>query len=1163
MSQFVHLHNHTDFSLLDGAAPIARYVEKAKQLGMEHLAITDHGNMFGALKFYKACKKEGINPIIGCEFYVNPASHTAKSPTMSGSRYYHLVLLASNEVGYRNLMLLNSISYIDGYYYRPRISDELLLKHNEGLICLSACLAGELPQLLLEGNYEGAKERALFYASIFDDNRYYIELQDHGLEEQKRTNPLLVKIAEETGLPLVATNDIHYIERADANAQDLVLCIGTNKKKSDVDRMRFGSQEFYLKDAQEMAELFSWVPQALENTLTIAQRCDLSITLPGPLLPDYEIPAEFENPDHYMRHIAQEGLQKRYQTITAELQERLDYELNVISSMGYTGYFLIVWDFIYWAKTQEIPVGPGRGSGAGSLVAYAMTITDIDPIKYGLIFERFLNPERVSMPDFDIDFCYERRQEVIDYVTQKYGSERVAQIATFGTLKVKAVIKDVARVLDIPFAEATRIVSLIPDSLPSDPQTGDSPPVTVQSSLEYVPELKQLAEQGGVYTELFDVAQRLEGFNRHTSTHAAGVVIGKTRLSDYIPLYRDPKTGAVSTQYTMEMLEECGLVKMDFLGLKTLTLIKHTERLIKGTHPSFDIEAISETDEATFEMLGRGESAGVFQFESAGMQRVLKETKPTSIEDLVALNALYRPGPMANIQTFADAKNGRTAISYFHPNLEPLLKTTYGVIVYQEQVMQVARTIAGFSLGRADLLRRAMGKKKMEAMSQEKSNFIQGAVDNGYKKELAESIFEMLRPFARYGFNKSHAAAYSVIAYQTAYLKANYPAEFMAANLTNEMNNPDKFAQYLRETKEMGLSIASPSVNSSDRLFTVAEGKIMYGLQGIKHVGEGAVEQILAERKEHGPYTGFLDFLYRSEPRVLNSKLLESLIQSGAFDGLGENRPTLMASSESAVKYAQKRRENEAFGQASLFDADEQAAMETFEMEQLPDSTLLEKLEKEKELLGFYVSGHPMDMYKEAFQKSVNVNISQQERIPLSRMVNLLAMVTELRQIVTKGGAGDRMAFLTLTDFNGSTEAVVFPKAWKEVDREIKIDGIYGFKGKFERRQQKLSFIIEEIVDPEDLEADAVREVHLELIKSLCSPTALRALMDTCITYKGDCSLFLHLVDEQKEDDIQEDQQTIRTENIIKAGREYAVQYTDEFVEQLKKHQAVSDVWFS
>ncbi len=1159
MRDFVHLHNHSDYSLLDGIAPISKYMVRAKEYGMKALALTDHGNMFGALRFYNACKENGIKPIIGCEFYVNPESHTEKSVTMSGSRYYHLVLLAMNETGYRNLIKLDSIAYTEGFYYKPRIDDALLAEHSEGLICLSACLGGEIPTLLNENAYDGAKERALFYNNLFDNGRYYLELQDHGLPEQKKVNELMITLARETGIPLVATNDIHYIDRSDANAQDIAVCIGTNKKKNDASRMQFESDQFYLKTGDEMAELFPEALDALDNTLKIADMIDLEIELPGPLLPDFDIPPEFETDSDYLRHIATEGMKERYDVITDELTERLEYELGVIISMGFTGYFLIVWDFIHWAKQHDIPVGPGRGSGAGSIVAYAMTITDIDPIKYNLIFERFLNPERVSMPDFDIDFCFERRQEVIDYVTEKYGVSRVAQIATFGTLKVKQVIKDVARVLDIPFAEATRIVSLVPDALPAPEDGGKPPKLTVQGVVNYRPELQEMIEKGGVYAELFDVATRLEGLNRHISTHAAGVVIGKSDLTNYVPLYFDSKSGAVSTQYTMDLLEDCGLVKMDFLGLKTLTLIQHTVDLIKMREPDFAIEEVAEDDENTFRMLGEGESGGVFQFESAGMRRILRDAQPTTIEDLVALNALYRPGPMAYIPKFIESKNGKAPIEYFHPDLAPPLQTTYGVIVYQEQVMKVAQIIAGYSMGAADLLRRAMGKKKAEVMAKEKVNFIAGAQEKGYSKEVAEGIFEMLLPFAGYGFNKSHAAAYSVVAYHTAYLKANYPNEFMAANLTNEMNSPDKFSLYLADTRSMGIKITPPSINHSGRQFTVVDGQIVYGLQGIKNVGEAAVESILAERKEGGAFTSFLDFLQRNEPRVLNSRLVESLIKSGAFDELGVNRPTLLANMEQAIKYAQKRRESTAFGQVSLFGAEEEASMETFSMEEMEDSTLLEKLEIEKQLLGFYVSGHPMDIYREAWQRAVTVNLSVQEKIPTGRSVNLVAMITQVREHITQKGNGKAMAFIKLSDFNGEVDAVILPPEWEKFSEMVSADTIHGFTGTFELRNNELSFRVHTVVDPDTLEAAALKEAHLTLIKDLCTSKELTSIVDTCITYNGSLPLTLHVIEESSSE---EEGELTKKEHVIQAGRDFSVLYGNDFIDAIKEYQAVSDVWF-
>jgi DNA polymerase-3 subunit alpha len=1161
MRDFVHLHNHSDFSLLDGVAPINRYMSKAKELGMKALALTDHGNMFGALRFYRACKSNDIKPIIGCEFYVNPESYTSKSLTMSGDRYYHLVLLAMNETGYKNLLVLNSLSYTKGFYYKPRIDDTLLKTYNEGLICTSACLGGEIPSLLNHDNYEGAKERALFYSSIFDNERYYLELQDHGIPEQKKVNELMVKLAHEIDLPLVATNDIHYIEQSDANAQDIAVCIGTNRKKNDPSRMKFVSDQFYLKSADEMYELFSWVPEAVENSVKIADKIDLTITLPGPLLPDYKIPEGFESDTAYLTHLANEGLRKRYDEITPLLQTRLDYELGIIINMGFTGYFLIVWDFIHWAKEHGIPVGPGRGSGAGSIVAYSMTITDIDPIKYNLIFERFLNPERISMPDFDIDFCYERRQEVIDYVTEKYGTDRVAQIATFGTLKVKQVLKDVARVLDIPFAEATNIVNLVPDALPPAKEGEKPPKLTVQGVIDYRPEIKEMIKKGGVYAELFDVAKRLEGLNRHISTHAAGVVIGKSELTNYVPLYYEPKTNLVSTQYTMDMLEDCGLVKMDFLGLKTLTLIQHTEELIRNRIPDFTISNIDESDSKTFEMLCNGDSGGVFQFESAGMRKVLKDARPNSIEDLVALNALYRPGPMAYIPKFTDSKNGKNVVEYFHPDLEPPLKTTYGVIVYQEQVMEVAQIIAGYSMGHADLLRRAMGKKKADVMAKEKVSFIKGAQEKGYSKETAEGIFEMLLPFAGYGFNKSHAAAYSVVAYQTAYLKANFPAEFMAANLTNEMNSPDKFSLYLADTKAMGLKISPPSINTSGKQFTVVNGEIVYGLQGIKNVGAAAVESILRERQENGPYPSFLEFLYRSEPKALNSRLIESLINAGAFDTLKVNRPTLLANAERAIKHAVKRKESTAFGQVSLFDADEEASMETFEMEEVEDSSLLEKLQIEKQLLGFYVSGHPLDIYKEAWARSVSVNLQASDKIPTGRILNLVAMVTQIREHVTKGGTGKRMAFMQLSDFNGEVSAVIFPKAWENIDKEITVDSIYGFTGKFEMRNGDISYIIETITDPDSLEPAALKEAHVSLIKNLCTQNEMRNIMDTCITYPGTMSLILHLQEDQIVEE-QEESEEVKKETIIKASRDFSVTYSQEFISAMQEYKAVGEIWY-
>ena len=1140
---FVHLHNHTDFSLLDGAASIPKYMAKAKEMGMTSLAITDHGNMFGALRFYTAARDAGINPILGCEFYCNPPSRTEKpAPGGKKTHQYHLILLAMNEKGYHNLMELNSIAYTEGFYFKPRIDDELLQSHNEGLICLSACLGGEILQLLLKGQYDEAKKRALWFSSVFDDGRYFIEMQDHNLPEQKQTNPLLKKLSDETGIPLVCTNDIHYIEQSDANAQDLLLCIGTNSKKNDPDRMRFPNSEFYMKSPQEMEAIFSWCPEALANTAKIAKRCNLTINFPGPLLPEFEVPEGFSDPAHYLTHLSNEGLKERYKAITPELQQRLDYELGIIIKMKFEGYFLIVRDYIYWAKTHGIPVGPGRGSGAGSLVAYCVSITDVDPIKFNLLFERFLNPERVSMPDFDIDFCFERRQEVINYVTEHYGTDRVAQIATFGTLKAKAVVKDVARVLDIPFDESNNICKLIPDE----------PKMNLAKAFEQNKELGELEARGGLYAELFDVARRLECLNRHTSTHAAGVVIGKEQLINYVPLYRDAKTGAISTQYTMDLIEECGLVKMDFLGLKTLTLLKHTEDLVKKKHPEFTMENLDEQDPKTFAMLCKGDSTAVFQFESTGMQNILREAQPSNLEDLVALNALYRPGPMAYIPQFVACKLGKQPITYANPELENELKTTYGVIVYQEQVMKVAQIIAGYSLGGADILRRIMGKKKVAALEKEKVKFIEGAKALGRTEKHAIEIFEMLEPFAGYGFNKSHAVAYSVVAYQTAYMKANYPAEFLAANLTNEMGSPDKFTEYLQVAKDMGLEIMPPSVNYSDKHFSVVEGKIVYGLAGIKNVGEAVVESFVKEREKNGPFKDFLDFLMRIEAKAVNSKLLESLIKAGAFDTMGVNRPTLLTNVSDAVNYVQKRKEATAFGQISLFDEEQEAEMDTFTMRPMEDWELKEKLETEKELLGFYISGHPMDAFKQAIKERVTVNTSKPEQLPFNKNTNIIAMVTGLRPYTTKKGS--IMCFLQLTDLNATFDATLFPKTYEQFKDTLHVDGIYGFSGKFDNSRgiEKVSYLIDQVyTDPNELAPVAVSSCHIEMEKSFCTNEHITELRDICLSFGGGCSLELIVNDSED-----------LTKSAIACGREFAVRFCDDFIHEVKKIPAVQNIWF-
>ncbi len=1118
MSNFVHLHNHSDFSLLDGAASIPRYIEKAKSCGMTSLAITDHGNMFGAITFYNACRQNGINPIIGCEFYVAPGDRKDKSFHPNEETYYHLILLAMSDKGYHNLMELNSIAWKEGYYYKPRIDKECLSRHSEDLICLSACIAGEVPRMILGSkrqdgmgrapSVEKAKEVALWYKNLFGD-RYYLELQDHGIPDEKKSNEELVKIAKELDIPLVCTNDIHYIEKDDWNAHDTLLCIGTGKKKHDKDRLRYKEGEFYFRTQQEMEALFSWCPEALENTGKIAERCKLEIKFPGPVLPKCTIPEPYKSDAEYLTALAYEGLPVRYPNATEEemlkLKERLQYELDIIIKMDFPAYFLIVRDYIHWAKTHDVPVGPGRGSGAGSLVAYSTTITDVDPIKYNLLFERFLNPERVSLPDFDIDFCFEGRDKVINYVTEHYGHDSVGQITTFGTLKPKAVIKDVARVLDIPFEESNKICALVPDEIP------DKKKWHLTDALEYEPKLKEIRDRGGVYEELFDTAIKLEGLSRHTSLHAAGVVIGREPLDHYVPLCADPKTGALASQYTMLQIEDCGLVKMDFLGLKTLTLIKHTVELIHKKEPNFDISRISDTDKKTFDMLCSGDSSLVFQFESAGMQDILKQAKPGNIEELVALNALYRPGPMKFIPQYINAKWGREPIHYPDPSLKDLLEPTYGVIVYQEQVMKVAQIIAGYTLGEADILRRIMGKKKVEALAKELVKFKAGAVKNGYTEEHAEEIFHILEPFAGYGFNKSHAVAYSVVAYQTAYLKANHLAEFLAANLTNEMNNPDKFKEYLNLAPKYNLEIVPPNINRSDKFFNVDKGDIIYGLAGIKNVGAGVVDIIVEEREKNGPYKSFMDFLDRQGENTLNSRLVESLIKAGAFDELEADRATLLANLDDALKFDKANKATSAFGQMSLFGSDDDTKLEDFKMRKADPLPKTEVLKMEKEMLGFYISGHPLDQYQKEISECVRVNLAESDTITTDKQVQLVAMVLNQRVVITKEKKA-KMGIYTLQTKEGEVDAVAFPKVFELIQGKIEDDGIYGFIGTFKKKDEKLSFSIDQVVSPLELKPEMVQQIHIRLKDSAkISREGLSSLFSLLANNSGDTQVLLSI----------------------------------------------------
>lgn len=1132
--EFVHLHTHSDYSLLDGASSIKKMVKKASALGMKHIGLTDHGNMFGALRFFEECKKANINPVVGCEFYVAPGSRFVKSGSESGSKSYHLVMLAKSERGYKNLMVLSSIGYTEGFYYKPRIDDEILSKYKDDIIASSACIAGEIPKLILKNKIEAAKEKALFYNDLFGDGNFYLELQDHGMAKQKIVNKALIEISKETGIPLIATNDSHYLEKEDANAQDIMLCIGTGKFKSETKRIKFDGEEFYFKSQAEMYEKFSHVPEALSNTVKLAEKCNIDIKYPGPLLPIYKMPTGYNTPGDFLRALTYQGLEERYDNVSPEIRARADFELETIIGMDFPSYFLIVWDFISWAQRHDIPVGPGRGSGAGSIVAYALKITNIDPLKYDLLFERFLNPERVSMPDFDIDFCYERRQEVINYVTDKYGKNKVGQIITFGTLKAKAVLKDVARVLEIPFSESEQISKLVSDDK-----------MSVEQAIEAEPKLRAFRSRGGIYEELFDTASRLEGLNRHASTHAAGLVIGQTKLTDYVPLYRD-KNGAISTQYTMDQIEPCGLVKMDFLGLKTLTLIKNSEDLIKKIDPNFSIEKISETDEKTFKMLGQGKSTCVFQFESDGMKDVLKQAKPNSIEDLIALNALYRPGPMQYIPQFVDNKNGKRAIVYPDPSLEQTLKPTYGVIVYQEQVMTVAQIIGGFSLGKADNLRRAMSKKKVDEMEKLKLDFVAGAEKKGYSKEKAANIYEMLKPFAGYGFNKSHAAAYSVLAYQTAYLKANYPEEFMAANLTNEISDPDKLRAYIAETLDMGIELLPPHINLSEKNFSVSDGKIVYGLIGIKNIGGAAVDEILKQRKADGNFKDFINFVERVNLKSINKKVLETGIQTGLFDGLGLNRASLMHNFEKILEFVSATKQDQLIGQTSLFDAPEYEEFHKIETEPIEEWPTSELLRMEKDFLGFYVSGHPIDKYKKVWERATNINLGKLDRAINGKQYKLLGMIKSIKSIFTK--KGKKMAFVIIEDYRGTIEIVVFPKVYEVIENDLEVEKVFGFEGDFDNTRGKPTIKLEKLIKAEDLKETKTKELHIKISEVECDEDIINELRNMLLSNPGSSSVYFHLSQDGKE-------------IIVKASSLITVELSNYLIETIKKRAEVLDAW--
>ena len=1081
MSDFVHLHIHSEFSLLDGANRIKDLPVRAKELGMKAMAITDHGVMYGAIDFYKACKKEGIKPIIGCEVYVAPRTRFDKEPNID-NHYYHLILLAKNNQGYKNLSKLVSLGFVEGYYYKPRIDLEILEKYSEGLICLSACLAGAVNQALINGQEEKAEEVALWHKKVFGED-YYIEIQNNGIPEQVLANQKLVKLARKLDIPLVATNDAHYLKKEDAYNHEVLLCIQTGKKMSDPDRMRFDTDELYVKSPEEMSEYFKAFPDAIENTVKIAEKCNVEFEFGHTILPNYDVPAEYPTHYDFFKKLCDDGIKKRYgENPSKEILDRAEYEISVIKKMGYVDYFLIVWDFIHYAKSQGIPVGPGRGSGAGSIIAYAMEITDIDPMKYGLLFERFLNPERISMPDFDVDFCYERRQEVIDYVSRKYGHDHVSQIITFGTMSARMVIRDVARVLEMPYAEADSLAKMIPNELH----------ITIKKALEQNKELNDKYENDPNIKNLLDIAMGLEGMPRQASTHACGIVITKEPVDTYVPLY--VRDGQISTQYIMTTLEELGLLKMDFLGLRTLTVIQDTIDLVKQNR-GIDVEFDKEmSDPKVYKLWQEGKSCGIFQFESQGMTNFMKELKPDCLEDLIAGVSLYRPGPMDQIPRYIKGKQNPGHNEYTHPSLEPILNVTYGCMVYQEQVMQIVRDLAGYSLGRADLVRRAMGKKKLDVMAKEREVFINGQVDengnvivpgcvrNGIDKESANKIFDEMAEFAKYAFNKSHAACYAVVAYRTAYLKAYYPAEFMAATLNSFLGNLDKIPQYIDECKNLGIEILRPDINRSSTKFTVEDGKIRFGLGSIKNVGIAPVDAIVNERKENGDYKSFVDFCERIADETVNKKCVESLIKAGVFTEFPQTRATLLASFENIIDTIQSYNKKGFDGQVSMFDLGTQEQKEDMQekkytFEEYEEMSSKDLLSMEKEMLGIYISGHPLEKYRELIEKETTINsidlrqieeqsytnietenITEKSKFKDGQRVKYAGIITSIKKKYTKNNK--IMAFVTVEDLYGTAEFIVFESTYMNCKSSLVEENIVIIDGRLSIREDDTPTII-------------------------------------------------------------------------------------------------------
>ena len=1111
---FTHLHVHTEYSLLDGSSKIKELAVRAKELGMDSMAITDHGAMYGVIDFYRAAREAGIKPILGCEVYVAPGSRFDRENVHGEDRYYHLVLLAENNEGYQNLMKIVSKGYVDGFYYKPRVDMEVLKTYHKGIIALSACLAGEVPRFLARGLYEEAKEAVLKYQEIFGRGNYFLELQDHGIPMQRQVNQGIIRLSRELDIPLAATNDCHYINAEDWEAHDILLCIQTGKKVADENRMRYEGGQYYVKSEEEMRELFSYIPEAIDNTAKIAERCNVEIEFGVTKLPRYEVPEGYDSWG-YLNHLCSEGFKERYPEDDGTLKERLEYELGVIKSMGYVDYFLIVWDFINFARSHGIAVGPGRGSAAGSIVSYCLKITNIDPIRYQLLFERFLNPERVSMPDIDVDFCYERRQEVIDYVVEKYGKDQVAQIVTFGTLAARGVIRDVGRVMDLPYSLCDQVSKMVPAELN----------ITLDLALKKNPELKGLYDTDEQVHKLIDMSRRLEGLPRHTSMHAAGVVISRTNIDEYVPLSRG-SDGTITTQFTMTTLEELGLLKMDFLGLRTLTVLQDAVAMIQKDHGvKLDLDHIDFNDKKVMESIGTGKDDGVFQLESGGMKSFMKELKPESLEDIIAGISLYRPGPMDFIPKYLKGKNDPAAITYTCPQLEHILKPTYGCIVYQEQVMQIVRDLAGYTLGRSDLVRRAMSKKKASVMAKERQNFVYGNVEegvpgciaNGISEEIANKIYDEMTDFAKYAFNKSHAAAYAVVSYQTAYLKYYYPVEFMAALMTSVVEMPNKVAEYISVCRQMGIQILPPDINHGMYGFSVDNGAIRYALSAIKSIGRPVIEGIVREREEHGEYTSLKTFVERNIDQI-NKRVVENLIKAGALDCLEGNRKQKMTIYTQIIDSINQDKKHTMAGQLSLFDIASEEDKKEFEIrmpqvEEYPKEIILTF---EKEVLGIYLSGHPLERYRNMMEKMISAKTSDfqpddETGIPEvydNQKVIVGGMITDKTIKYTKNNKV--MAFLTVEDLVGTVEVVVFPRDYEKCQMFLNEDARLFIQGRVSAEDDKASKLILEKVRTFD---DMPRELWIQFESREDYAKAETGLVDDLMSSRGNSSVVIYLKD--------------------------------------------------